>query len=228
MLKNTHSCGQRYRLHEPYSKYALIIFARSLHSMQSRTKAFLKAIMPPILVSLFRRWSVAGRPFDFAPWWASFRSSDAIPTELLLMVDHYLSTADSRESSEYWNWLCRLNIEQIVTHGLSNFRQTVAKNYFTWIGEGFDAPYVQNLVREVGTSDASAALAQVFKKHDLLTIDESVQYNLMTVLLYDYYCRTAGCDLLARIDEPTFGKPPVICHRWQRNFSGPTQFSLGV
>ena len=179
--------------------------------MENHTKAFLKAVTPPLLVSLARRLSAADRRVDLASWWASFRSSGAIPTELRLMVDHYLTTTDCRESSDYWNWLCRQNIEQIATHGLGNFRQTVAKNYFTWIGAGFDAPYVQNLVQEVKTSGASAALAQVFKKHDLLTMDESVQYNLMTVLLYDYCCKTDGYDLLARIDEPTFGNPPGIC-----------------
>jgi putative sugar O-methyltransferase len=178
--------------------------------MQKQTKAFLKSITPPILVSVARRLSSEKR-LDFALWWASFRSSDAIPTELRLMVDHYLSTADYRESSDYWNWLCRLNIEQIVAHGLGNFRQTVAKNYFTWVGAGFDTTYAQNLVREAGASEASAALAQIFSKHDLLTMDESVQYNLMTVLLYEYCCRTGGRDLLARIEEPTFGNPPAIC-----------------
>lgn len=179
--------------------------------MENRTKTFLKAIAPPILVTLARRLSATGRRIDFASWWASFRSSVAIPPELVTMVDHYLSTADYHESSDYWNWLCRLNIEQIVTHGLGNFRQTVAKNYFTWIGAGFETTYAQNLVREAGVSEASAPLAQIFKKHDLLTIDESVQYNLMTALLYEYCCRTGGCELLARIDEPTFGNPPAIC-----------------
>lgn len=178
--------------------------------MQQQTKVFLKSIAPPILVSLARRL-FPERRFDFFSWWATFRSSDAIPTELRLMVDHYLSTADYRESSDYWNWLCRLNIEQIVTHGLGNFRQTVAKNYFTWVGAGFDTTYAHNLVREAGTSEASAALAQIFCKHDLLTIDESVQYNLMTVLLYEYCCRVGGRDLLAHLDEPTFGNPPAIC-----------------
>lgn len=178
--------------------------------MQNQIKAFLKTITPPVIISLARRLSAAGRRFDFASWWASFRISEAIPTELRLMVDHYLSTADYRESSDYWNWLCRLNIEQIVTHGLGNFRQTVAKNYFTWVGAGFDAPYAKNLVREAGNSDASVALAQLFRKHDLLTMDESVQYNLMTALLHDYCCRAGGRDLLARIDEPTFGNPPSI------------------
>lgn len=179
--------------------------------MQNQTKALLKAITPPLLVSLARRLSASNKRFDFAAWWASFRSSDVIPPELRSMVDHYLSTADYHESSDYWNWLCRLNIDQIVAHGLGNFRQTVAKNYFTWVGAGFDAPYVQNLVREVGASHASAALAQIFKKHDLLTMDESVQYNLMTFLLHDYCCRIGGKELLSRLDEPTYGNPPSIC-----------------
>ncbi|MBS0603527.1 MAG: hypothetical protein JSS60_00655 [Verrucomicrobia bacterium] len=83
----------------------------------------------------------------YKEWWLEFRNEPMVPSELKAMEDYFVSTELLTESSKFWLFLNKMNIEQIVQFGFDNFKQTVACNYFTWVVNK-DHQYSKNLFEE--------------------------------------------------------------------------------
>lgn len=126
------------------------------------------------------------------------------------MVDHFVMTEDYRMLSKYWHWLNKKNIEQIALDGLGNYRQTVARNYFTWVGQSLDNSYTRNLISQARSAKSKVLVSELFRKHDLFSLDESVQHNLVTVLLHEYVIASGLSGPLSALDESGMGNPPCI------------------
>lgn len=139
-----------------------------------QTLRVIKGLVPPLFISLSLRVLSCLKKRDFISWWKSFRAIQALPGQLVDMVDYYILTEDYRGLSQYWHWLNRKNIEQIASEGLGNYRQTVAKNYFTWVGESLDNSYTRNLIAHAQSSKSKIPMSELFRRHDLFSLDESV------------------------------------------------------
>ena len=175
-----------------------------------QTLRVIKSLVPPLFISLALRVLSRIKQRDFIPWWKSFRATEALPGQLVDMVDYYILTEDYRGLSKYWHWLNKKNIEQIASEGLGNYRQTVAKNYFTWVGESLDNSYTRNLIAHAQSSKSKIPLSELFRRHDLFSLDESVQHNLVTMLLHEYVLASGLSGPLSALDESGLGNPPCI------------------
>ena len=171
-------------------------------------------VMPPMVVGLGRKiFELLAGIFvhnSFEKWWSVFKqeNSGTIPVELDEMISYRIRNEISyRRVSQYWDYLNRKNITQLAEHDFANFKQTVARNYFTWLG-GLNTPdYSSRLFEEGQNLKFQVDFREVLKRHSLLTLDESVFYNLETILMY----RQTGSSMLAQyLDEPLFGNPPFI------------------
>lgn len=170
----------------------------------------IKGLVPPLLLSAIVRVRSRFQQRDFMPWWRAFRTTQVLPQQLVDMVDYFVQTEDYRRLSEYWHWLNKKNIEQIASEGLGNYRQTVAKNYFTWVGQSLDNSYTRNLISQAQSAKSKAPLSELFRRHDLFSLDESVQHNLATVLLHEYVIASGLSGPLSALDESGMGNPPCI------------------
>lgn len=164
-----------------------------------------------------REWHWAFRNFrrrffgeSFVSWWNKYRTSAELPKELVQMVDSFVASSDYQKVTAFWHAINKKHITQIATVGLSNYRQTVAKNYFTFTDQSLDTPYTHNLIEKSKDSSTQVAISQILKKHDLFTLDESIQHNLTTVMLYDYVLSIGGADALNMLNESKIGNPPSI------------------
>lgn len=180
--------------------------------MAFETKKILKQIAPPIFVNAGKRIlanaeAKKNSPEKFANWWRKYSTKKELDQNLKLMMNHYLTTSEASRSSLYWNYLSKKNIEQIADHGISNFKQTVATNYYTWI-DGISGQFGKNIVKDAGTYDLSIPLSQLFKKHDFLSREQSILFNSMTTLLYAYVKKKTKLADLA--EESTFGNSLFI------------------
>ncbi len=170
----------------------------------------IKGLVPPLFLSVILRVRSRFQRRDFMPWWRAFRTTQTLPQQLVDMVDYFVQTEDYRKLSEYWHWLNKKNIEQIASEGLGNYRQTVAKNYFTWVGQSLDNSYTRNLISQAQSAKSKASLSELFRRHDLFSLDESVQHNLVTVLLHEYVIASGLSSPLSALDESGMGNPPCI------------------
>jgi putative sugar O-methyltransferase len=130
------------------------------------------------------------------------------------MIDAYVESPAFKAVSKYWSWLNIKNIQQLSDCGYSNFKQTVARNYFTWVealgGSYLNDVYLRNLLTDLDRLALQVPLKQIMKKHDQFTLMESVQYNLATALLFEYVNCRMGSTKCEIIDEPLEGNPPYI------------------
>ncbi len=146
---------------------------------------------------------------QFKSWWLDFRDTEGIPEKLKEMEDYFVSSGLLEESSKFWLFLNRRNIEQITYQGYENFKQTVACNYFTWLVNR-DHGYAKNLFRNGTQFLDTIAPAELTKKHALFTEMQSLQYNQTTVMFYFYLIQNGAGPYLEKLEEPQFGNPPSI------------------
>ncbi len=164
---------------------------------------------PPVLWKLYDRVRhPAKMPGDFRHWWETYPDRGKLPEGLTAMLDTFVTTDTCRESSAYWLWLNQQNICQIAASGYANFRQTVSKNYYTWVG--MDEAMLARLFAEPDTVYSGLDLGQIIMRHESLTNVESVNHNLITAMLLNYCMQHDFGSVLEKIEEPRVGNPPGI------------------
>jgi len=131
------------------------------------------------------------------------------PTPLRQMLREMKKASQEVKPSKYWVELNRKNIEQLERMGYENFKQTLALNYFTFIvprGDSQVAFLESNLPR--GSVIKAALRTAWLKLHPFFTYRQSIDYNYLTYLLWEY--AEATTKLLKGLDEPREGNPPEL------------------
>lgn len=191
--------------------------------MQTVFDVFKKAVKPfcPPVISDTYRYLVhrsskkQNNEEEFEPWWKEFSRGKTLPRELVSMVNYFITTPSFQKSSKYWNWLNKKNIEQIVYSGYDNFKQTIARNYSTWVG-GLDAAYAGNLLKETESIEINIPLKEILRKHADFSLQDSVLFNIITVLLLDYVIKNGGNKYVDLLEEPHEGNPPFLSFQGKR------------
>lgn len=132
--------------------------------------------------------------------------------EIREMFDEFSNYRPEILPSKYWEELNAKNLQQLADSRYENFKQTLARNYFTWIVNPFNKQ-MRFLMREAGVW---ASLRYVFRalrspRHEHLAKKKhSVYYDLLTNLLWDYVEKHDRDKLLGRLTEPGEGNPPQV------------------
>ena len=130
--------------------------------------------------------------------------------------------------SKYWIELNKRNLAQLEKSGYQNFKRTIARNYFTWLLAGDNAPFrylfkgifkdtqIRYLFKKLPKITILKALFfALFKarKHHLFTLIQSISCNFLTYLLWEYTECFNTDSSLNKLDEPLEGNPPRIYFR---------------
>lgn len=182
-------------------------------------KQVARKVIPPIvldarvaIINWIRNSKTVGeRPFRV--WWEHQRESSKIPKELKEMTDYFCATEESRLMSKYWWFLAKRNIEQIQNDSFANFKQTVARNYYTWVGKDGEllmSAVFDDLKNWGGASGSESIEArEIFRLHSHFSTKESIDFNINTFLFYLYVYKTYG-EHEQILEEPSEGNPPAI------------------
>jgi putative sugar O-methyltransferase len=133
---------------------------------------------------------------------------DAILREMMLS---YEKSHPETIASNYWKELNRKHVSQLLESGFENFKQTLALNYFTFlVGEN----HLQFKVLKENLSGNvvkwAKDKAKKSKQHSLLTAEQSMLYNFMTFMLWEYIKQQVDKDILGQLEEPLIGNPLVV------------------
>lgn len=169
--------------------------------------AICAVIYPQIL------WAMTN--IEYINWWNDYRNKENIPSELKEMEDYFVNSNLINYSSYFWNTLNRLNIEQIVSKGYENFKQTVTRNYFTWV-VSLDHPYALNLKNAVPKLLVSLPPKELYKIHPLWSAEESYQFNSITLYFLNYMLQLGAGPYLEKLEEPLIGNPPFLTYKGRR------------
>lgn len=110
--------------------------------------------------------------------------------------------------SKYWEFLNKRNLDQLETTGFDNFKQTVARSYFTWVVGRKDEQF-RYLVKQMKLSDWLPVLRGSFRYDvsSLLSRSQQVKYSLFAKMLWKFAEQLDSNGLLKIIDEPYEGNP---------------------
>ena len=178
-------------------------------------KKYLRLVTPPIIYKVGQKiWHGINikQRHDFWRFIESFRSSKntKIPEDLSLMINAYFKYASKQRTSQYWDFLNTKNLDELISEGFDNFKQTVGTNYFLFT----DISYFSDLFTQTKEYPVNIERSEIFKKHALLGERESKQVNLITYLLVNHYLGNSGREI--SIEEPLIGNPPYIVARGKR------------
>ena len=115
------------------------------------------------------------------------------------------------QPSKFWEELNTKNIQQLMSGGLENIKQTVAHNYFTWVIGRTDKQF-RYLVRHTNILDWPAILKGFFTFDQSFPLNRHQQRELVvfTRMLWKFTERIDSERLLSRIGEPSEGNPLKI------------------
>lgn len=127
------------------------------------------------------------------------------------MINSYNNSQSKGMTSNYWTELNKKNICQLREEGYYNFKQTVGKNYFIWLG-GIQDPKIRYLMDNLPFFSILFAVSKAFlsKRHPFFTLKQSLIYNFVSVMLWQYAARKASSEIIKSIEEPLEGNPPYI------------------
>lgn len=166
-------------------------------------KKILKAMVPPIVIILKNRaTNILNTKTNFKKWWLSYDEKNLIPKKLEEMVETYLSTEDYASTSKYWRYLNIKNLSSIATEGIENYRRTVAKNYFLFLD--YNEDMVSRLFNDLSyeKKDLKISIDEIYKKHEGLTLLESVRHNTIVIALYKAIIQLGLGQKLTQMREP--------------------------
>ncbi len=134
-----------------------------------------------------------------------------IDAVLQRMMQDYLASQSEVQASKYWVELNSKNVKQLYDIGYESFKQTVALNYFTCL-VGLRDPQVKFLVRNLPVSSVLSAFGRALlsKGHSHFTAKQSLFYNFVTFMVWEYTARQRARDILACLEEPLDGNPPSV------------------
>ena len=145
--------------------------------MRKQLTGFLRFLIPPIFLWFINRirYNLSHSPMNHKKL---KHMENNLPDELVMELDHYLSSPDFDETSKYWKHLIHSHVKMISVNGVENYGTSVAMNYFTW--KYLNQRQLEKLMINI------KAISPLYKMHDGMTFNESIEHNLIVDLLHKY------------------------------------------
>ena len=137
--------------------------------------------MPPVLQNLIVKYKSrnAYPQFDSEYWDGSKENCDS---NLIVMIDAFISSPDFQATTKYWKYLLRKNLEQLNEFGIEKYGRNIARNYFTWAD--FTDASIGNLINRDSATQASSL--PILTVHNGFSISESIKHNILIQLMLNH------------------------------------------
>lgn len=133
------------------------------------------------------------------------------------MVSVFIKSRKEVLPSKYWMELNQKNIQQLEEFGYNNFKRTIAHNYFTWViktkfwqDDQIRYLYTHLPKTSVVINFVNAVKALFIRGSKFLKIRQTLIYNFLTYMLWDFSLRNDNNRILNRLSEPFEGNPPRL------------------
>ncbi|MBI4191156.1 MAG: putative sugar O-methyltransferase [Betaproteobacteria bacterium] len=154
-----------------------------------------------------------GRPLPAAggPSAARGRPEDDPGRTLQLMFECLEQADPVYLPSRFWTKLNDRNMAQLRSHGIDNFKRTLARNYFTFVPSVIDSQF-RFLLRHTRLRDWPSIMGDFppFDQAGGLTRKQHWELVLFTRMLWRYAQARDARGLLRTIEEPSAGNPFAI------------------
>lgn len=138
----------------------------------------------------------------------------SIPPELQeMLMDYYMKHGEKKYTTDFWVDFNNLRIKELLSFGYDKFKQTVANTYCMWLEESESPESIKPIKHQLNfllsnLSKKEIANAKKFA-HGLPVFPyRTKDFNLITLLLWQYVKNQGLGEELARLEEPQEGSPP--------------------
>lgn len=129
----------------------------------------------------------------------------------MMMID--LSKEKScLKPSAYWSYLNSFHKNLIKEGGYENFKRMLGKYYFANTPWFLMNKQILFLITHLSLITVLKCLLKSFLigKHDFYTYIDSISYNFITLLIWEFTLRIDNDNFLEKFEEPLVGNPPKI------------------
>jgi len=106
-----------------------------------------------------------------------------LPRELIETFEIYLNSDSYNWSSKFWRHVIMLHLDLISSGKYKNYENIMSRLYFTWTE--IDDDLIKDSCKEIQDSQFNLNI-NLFKKQDNLNYSESINHNLILLLLYKH------------------------------------------
>lgn len=145
---------------------------------------------------------------------------DVIKTpEIRSMIKTLINAPQIYQPSKLWLYYMIVNIFQLESAGIDDFKRTVNHNYFDWCSEENMNIHVRALKDELHWSDSDLKKIEehVSVPNDMkppeLTDSQWEQYIQLVCMLWEVAIKYDDLKLLDRVKEPSLGNPMTIMYK---------------
>ena len=140
--------------------------------------------------------------FNIKKFWINLKINK-IDNDLKRLVDSYLISDSHKFSSKYWDKLNIHTLDQINNLGIEKFHTSVSNSYFTW--KSINDDFIKGLFNFLDKHQlANIDPKNLLTKHNGFTITQSINYNLITILLYQYLLKNNQLEKLEILEKNDF------------------------
>jgi len=140
--------------------------------------------------------------FNIKRFWSNLKINK-IDQDLKKIVDSYLSSDSHKFSSKYWDKLNINTLDQINNLGVEKFHTSVSNSYFTY--KSINDEFINGLFDYFNKNDFNNIDSNILMaKHNDFTITQSINYNLITILLYQYLLKNNQLSNLEILEKNNF------------------------
>ena len=169
-------------------------------------KKFLRLCIPPIVQSIHYRLPLN----NFHSYWKKnknrFKNVDknnkkTIGNEIFEITEAFINSNSYKLISNFWQYLNIKNYNSIIKNGLENYSQTISTNYYTFLE--FNENSISETVKNIENVSIDYKI-NLFKKHNLLNYEQSLNHNLILLLIYENLKKTDSFSLLGSLNDETY------------------------
>jgi len=138
-------------------------------------------------------------PKKFGDYWKKNRSNFNFDNEIRSITDNFILSDSYKFVSNQWHLLNILTYEKISKSGLENYGSDISTHFFTFLD--FENEYLENLIfKDIKCSNDG----ELFKLHKNLNYKQSLNYNLLCMMLYKKLKLSKYFNFLEKLNDKTY------------------------
>lgn len=171
--------------------------------MKKHLKKILKASLPPLIFKLYNYVYYKFPINNFKIYWNknSYKFNDLDNSDIFNITNQFVKSKSYKMVSNYWNYLNIKNYNSILKKGIKNYSTTITTNYFTFLS--YDDALIKKTLDNIRNVKVNLNF-NFFKIHDNFTYQESLNYNIILLILYENLRKIETFNLLKKLNDRAY------------------------
>ena len=138
-------------------------------------------------------------PKRFGTFWNKNKNNTNFDYDIRSITENFINSPSYQYVSNQWHLLNIITYQKIMKTGLDNYGSDISTHFFTFLD--FENEYLDNLLFNNNTLESDAEL---FKLQKNLNYKQSLNYNLLCLMLYKKLQKSSYFNHLGKLNDKTY------------------------